>query len=86
MVEALWYEPSGWLEGLRLLWGRFQGKWAIGSMSPFPVADSPETTAPAPGSVRLLLAPLGMHQERRPKRPARIDKIPGEGISQVVCT
>jgi len=44
MVEALWYRLSVWLEGLRLLWGRFKGKGAVGGMSPFPVAASPETT------------------------------------------
>jgi len=48
MVEALWYRPSGWLEGLRLLWGGFEGKGAVGGMSPFPVASSPETTPPQP--------------------------------------
>jgi len=34
---------------MRLLRGRFKGKGAIGGMSPFPVADSPETTPPGPG-------------------------------------
>jgi len=36
MVKALWYRPSDWLEGLRLLWGRFEGKggdWQEGSIS-----------------------------------------------------
>jgi hypothetical protein len=46
MVEALWYRPSDWLVGLRLLWGRFEGKGAVGGMSPFPVASSAETTPP----------------------------------------
>jgi len=49
MVEALWYRPSDWLEGLRLLWGRFEGKGAVGGMGPFPVADSKETTPPCVG-------------------------------------
>jgi hypothetical protein len=49
MVEALWYRPSGWHVGLRLLRGRFEGKGAVGGRSPFPVADSPETTLPRPG-------------------------------------
>ena len=53
MVEALWCGPSDWLEGLRLLWGRFEGKGAIGRRGPFPVADSPETTPPILGSSRL---------------------------------
>ena len=44
---ALWYRPSDWLVGLRLLWGRFEGKGAIGGRGPFPVADSPETTPPS---------------------------------------
>ena len=57
MVEALWYRPSGWLEGLRLLWGRFEGKGAIGRRGPFPVASSAETTPPGPGSNRLWLWP-----------------------------
>jgi hypothetical protein len=55
MVEALWYVPSGWPLGLRLLWGRFEGKGAVGGMSPFPVASSPETTPPVLGSNRLWL-------------------------------
>ena len=50
MVEALWYRVSGRIEGLRLLWGRFEGKGAFGGMSPFPVAGSLETTPPGPGS------------------------------------
>jgi len=50
MVVALWYRPSGWLERLRLLRGRFEGKGAVVRMSPFPVADSPETTPPVLGS------------------------------------
>ena len=50
IVEALWYRPSDWLEGLRLLCGRFEGKGAVGGMIPFPVADSPETTPPVLGS------------------------------------
>jgi hypothetical protein len=50
MVIALWYRVSGWLEGLRLVWGRFKGKGAVGGMSLFPVADSPETTPPSLGS------------------------------------
>ena len=49
MVEALWYRPSDWLEGLRLLRGRFEGKGALGGRSPFPVADSQETTPPGRG-------------------------------------
>ena len=43
MVEALWYRASDGLEGLRLLWGRSEGKGAIGRRGPFPVASSPET-------------------------------------------
>jgi hypothetical protein len=57
MVEALWYGFSGWLVGLRLLWGRFEGKGAVGGRSPFPVADSPETTPPVLGSNRVWLRP-----------------------------
>jgi hypothetical protein len=53
MVKALWYRPSDWLEGLRLLWGRFEGKGAIGRRGPFPVASSAETTPPGPGSTVL---------------------------------
>ena len=60
-VEALWYRPSGWLVGLRLLWGRFEGKGAVDGMSPFPVADSPETTPPGLGLKRSLIAAIGMH-------------------------
>ena len=57
MVVARWYRSSGWLEGLRLLWGRFKGKGAVGGMTPFPVADSPETTPPGLGSNSLCLRP-----------------------------
>jgi hypothetical protein len=62
MVAALWYRPSDWLEGLRLLWGRFEGKGAIGGRSPFPVADSPETTPPVLGSkhLRIMRRSLGL--------------------------
>jgi len=63
MVKAIWYKPSDWLEGLRLLWGRFEGKGAIGGMGPFPVADSTETTPPRPGSKKTLVAAKGLHWE-----------------------
>ena len=53
-VKALWYRLSDWLEGLRRIWGRSEGKGA-GRMGPFPVADSPETTPPVPGSISLWL-------------------------------
>ena len=43
-VKALWHRPSDWLEGLRRIRRRFEGKGAIGGMRPFPVASSPETT------------------------------------------
>ena len=59
MVVALWYRPSDWLEGLRPLRGRFEGKGAVGGMSPFPVADSPETTPPVPGFASLWMRPKG---------------------------
>jgi hypothetical protein len=36
---------------LRLLWQRFEGKGAVGGLSPFPIADSPETTPPSRGSI-----------------------------------
>ncbi len=57
MMEALGYKSSGWLVGLRLLWGRFEGKGAVGRRSPFPVADSPETTPPVLGSSSIWLRP-----------------------------
>jgi hypothetical protein len=57
MVEALWYRPSDWLMGLRLLWGSFEGKGAFGGMSPLPVADSPETTPPVTGSTLYIPMP-----------------------------
>jgi hypothetical protein len=47
MVAALWYRRSDWLEPLRLLRGRFEGKGAVGRRSSFPVADSEETTPPS---------------------------------------
>jgi len=57
MVEALWYRPSAWFEGLRLLWGGFEGKGAVGGMSPIPVASSAETIPPVLGSNRVWLQP-----------------------------
>jgi hypothetical protein len=56
-VKALWYRPSEWLEGLRRIQRRFEGKGAIGGMRPFPVASSPETTPPVQGSVAFWLRP-----------------------------
>jgi hypothetical protein len=56
MVEALWYRPSDWPMGLRLLWRRFGGKGAVDGMSPFPVAGSPETIPPRPGLEKPLIA------------------------------
>jgi len=55
--KALWYGPSDWLMGLRRIWGRFEGKGAIASRSPFPVASSAETTPPALGSNNIWLRP-----------------------------
>ena len=57
MVVAHGYRPSGRLGPMRLLRGKFKGKGAVGGMSPFPVADSPETTPPGPGSNSLWLRP-----------------------------
>jgi hypothetical protein len=57
MVVAHAYRPSGWLERMRLLRGSFKGKGAVGGMSPFPVADSPETTPPGSGSNSFWLRP-----------------------------
>jgi len=56
-VKALWYGPSDWLMGLRLLRGRFEGKGAMARRSPFPVACSAETTPPVLGSNRIWLRP-----------------------------
>jgi hypothetical protein len=49
MVAALWYRRSDWPEPLRLLWGRLEGKGAVGRRSPFPVTDSKKSTPPSPG-------------------------------------
>jgi len=49
-VKALGYRRSDWLEGLRRIWGRFEGKGAIDGKGPFPVASSAETTPPVLGS------------------------------------
>jgi hypothetical protein len=57
MVAALWYRPSDWLEPMRLLWGRFEGKGAIARRDPFPVADSKEATLPSLGSVSPWMRP-----------------------------
>ena len=56
MVKALWHGLSGRLVGLRLLWRRFEGEGAVGRMSPFPVAGSPETTPPWSGLKESLIA------------------------------
>jgi hypothetical protein len=61
MVGALWYRPFDWLEGLRLLWGRSEGKGAIGRRGPFPVASSSDTTPPVLGSKQSLVAAIGLH-------------------------
>ena len=55
MVVAHRYRYSGWLEPMRLVRGSFKGKGAVGGVSPFPVADSPETTPPVLGSNSLWL-------------------------------
>jgi hypothetical protein len=44
MVEAPKDRFSGWLGGLRLLRRRLKSPGAIRKASPFPVADSPETS------------------------------------------
>ena len=48
-VRALGYRPSDRLEGLRRIWGRFEGKGAISGKGPFQVASSAETTPPGRG-------------------------------------
>ena len=45
-MVARWERPSGWLERLRLLRGRFEGKGAVGGMSQFPVELSKKTPYP----------------------------------------
>src|SRR4030065_134054 len=47
-VKALWYRPSDWLEGLRRIRRRFEGRGAICGLGPFPVARSPDTPPPGP--------------------------------------
>jgi hypothetical protein len=61
MVAALWDGVSDWLEGLRLLRGRFEGKGAIGGRNPLPVADSKETTPSLSGLKQSLVAAVGQH-------------------------
>jgi hypothetical protein len=56
-VKAPWYRPSDWLEGLRRIRRSFEGKGAISGKVPFPVASSPETTPPGPGSKTSALWP-----------------------------
>jgi len=48
-AKALWYRPSDWLEGLRRIWGRSEGKGAVNGKGPFPVAalNSPHPPARA---------------------------------------
>ena len=77
MVVALWYRPSGWLVGLRLLRGRFEGKGAVGGMSPFPVAGSPETT-PRPGLRWSLVVAECLHWERSMKETVFLAQGAGE--------
>ena len=50
MAVAHGYRFSDWPEGLRLLGRRFCSKGAVPGRSPFPVADSEETTPPVLGS------------------------------------
>ncbi len=47
VVAPIGTGPPVGLNASRLLRGGFKGKGAVGGMSPFPVADSPETTPPA---------------------------------------
>jgi hypothetical protein len=68
MVVARWYRPSGWLEGMRLLRGRFKGEGAVGEMSPFPVAGSPETSPPGPVLKQTSFAAIGLHWNLRLRR------------------
>ncbi len=56
-VKALWYGPSDRLEGVRRIWGMFEGKGAIEGKGPFPVASSAETTPPVLGSNSIWLRP-----------------------------
>jgi hypothetical protein len=79
MVEALWYRPSDWVMGLRLLRGRFGGKGAVGGMSPFPVAGSPETTPPRPGLKQALVAMWACTRKAPPLlfRPQASGRAPG---------
>jgi hypothetical protein len=75
-VKALWYRPSDWLEGLRLLWGRFEGKGAIGRRSPFPVADSPATKSAPDNRKPQGHGSEGESDQTTPKGSAREDRRP----------
>ena len=84
MVAALWYRPSDWLEPMRPLWERFDGKGAVARKSPFPVADSKEATPPGSGSVNLWLWPktsIGkFKQDQHRATRSVIEKMKGEEV------
>jgi hypothetical protein len=63
MVAAFWHRRSDWLKPLRLLWGRFEGKGAVVRRSPFPVANSKETTPLQSGLRQTLRSAVGLHHE-----------------------
>src|SRR5512139_1338279 len=66
-VKALWYGASDWLEGLRRIWGRSEGKGVIARRSPFPVASSAETTPPVLGSNHIWLRPKASIRRINPR-------------------
>jgi hypothetical protein len=61
MVIALWYRPSGWLERLRLLRGRFKGKGAVGGEESISGCGLARDHTPRPGlKPSLVVVTLGL--------------------------
>jgi hypothetical protein len=61
MVAARWYRSSDWLEGLRLLWGRFEGKGAVGGGESISGCGLARDHTPRPGLKQPLVAARGLH-------------------------
>jgi hypothetical protein len=69
---------------MRMLWGRFEGKGAVVTKGPFPVADSKEATPPGSGSVSLWLWPKAsigkFKQDQHKPICSVIEKMKGEQV------
>jgi hypothetical protein len=65
MGVAHWHGPSGWLERLRLLRGRFKGKGAVGGFKSISGRGLARDHIPRPGLKPSLFAVIGLRQMYR---------------------